>query len=120
MADLDGSVPVDLGPVETTIRRVEGETKWIVPLPGRTAIYQLFISLATDAGAFETLMTRERRESALNRANEDLSDFVFRIITKSQSMAAHTGYKGNEVSFPVVIHEIDSWAARITCHCWPR
>jgi hypothetical protein len=120
MAELVGSVPVDLGRVEASIREVEGETKWIVPLPGRTAIYQLFISLAMDAGAFEILMTPEHRQSALNVAHESLREFVTTIITKSQSMASHSGYQGNEVSFPVVVHEMDSWAARITCHCWPR
>ncbi len=120
MGDTEGTVPVDLGRVEATIREVEEKTNWIVPLPGRTAIHQLFVSLAMDTGAFNQLMTPELRQLALELAHGDLRAFVLKIVQKSQEMASGTGYEGKQVSFPVVIHEMNSWAASVTCHCWPR
>ena len=114
------SVPVDLGRVETAITSREANSSWTFPLPARTAIHQLFVSLAIDEGGFEVPMTDDVRSKALETAYDNLDGFLQHIITKSMEVAKRSGYSGNKVGFPVVIRELDGWARQIKCHCWPR
>jgi hypothetical protein len=116
---LDGA-PVDLSAVEATIRAVEEKTSWSFPLPGRTVIYQLFVSLAIDQGGFAIPMTPDTRERALLIAQADLDGFLNHLVSKSAQLGALSGYKGKEIGFPVVVQEIDRFATRIRCECWPR
>lgn len=120
MPDTFVGVPVDLSAVETTIRAIEQETKWSFPLPGRSVIYQLFISLSLDQGGFAIPMPTSTREVALGTAQNELGNFLRHVISKSQTLAPNSGYKGTEVGFPVVVHELDSWATNLVCNCWPR
>jgi hypothetical protein len=110
------SVPVDIGAVERTIREVEIETGWRFALPGRGLVHQLFLSLAADQAGFTIDMTQGARESAIEQAYKALPDFLHDVTRKSQSLPS----KGKEVGFPVVLHELDSWAVKIGCGCWPR
>ena len=114
------SVPVDLGSVETTIRRIEAETEWRISLPARIVIQQVFVSFATEEGAFEILMTDEVRSQALEIAHEQLANFLRRTVERSQEMARRSNYTGNEVGLPIVISELNVWTGNGSCHCWPR
>jgi hypothetical protein len=114
------SVSVDLGRVESVIHAVETELKWHVPMLGRTVIYNLFISLATEDGGYEVPMTDETRQQALTIAHDGLGEFVKQVVNKSKEVAERSGHKGNRVGFPIVVHEMDAWAVRLKCHCWPR
>jgi hypothetical protein len=113
-------VPVDLSKVENTIRTVERDTSWSIPLPGRTVIHQLFVSLALDQGGFAIEMPPNTRQQALQTAQNELDGFLRHVIEKSKKLKTGSGYQGTEVGFPVVVHELDGWATRITCSCWPR
>jgi hypothetical protein len=54
-------------------------------------------------------------------ALHSLADFLKTSVSKSQELALRSGYQGKEVGFPIIIHELDSWATtRISCSCWPR
>ena len=120
MPDSVAGVPVNLSAVEATIRAVEEETSWSIPLPGRTVIHQLFVSLASDQGGFAIAMSPDDRQAGLYKAESELSGFLREVINKSKKLAPLSGYKGKEVGFPVIVHEMDKWAMRINCNCWPR
>jgi hypothetical protein len=113
-------VAVDLGKVEQMIREAEAKTGLQIPLPARTTIYQLFISLATDEGGFQVTMTPGVRQMALAFAYRGFMDFLFRVANKSRMVAESSGYKGRDVGFPVVVNEMGAWASMIKCHCWPE
>jgi hypothetical protein len=121
MPATSGSVPVDLGSIESTIQAVETQTNWRISLPARIVIQQLFVSLATDSGGFEVSMTPTVRQTALSTANGALHDFIKQCVTKSQELASQSGYAGKEVGLPVVIREVNNWATtHATCSCWPK
>jgi hypothetical protein len=119
MPDTFEGVPVNLSAVEATIRAIEQETRWSIPLPGRTVIHQLFVSLSLDQGGFAVAMPLALRQQALGIAQDQLGPFLRQLVSKSQELAVKSDYKGTEVGFPVVVHELDAWAGRI-CHCWAR
>jgi hypothetical protein len=119
MSGTFAGVPVNLSAVESTTRTIETETEWSVPFPGRTIIHQLFVSLSLDQGGFKVAMPPTIRQQALTRAHDELGPFLREVVKKSKAMAVLSGYKGTEVGFPVVVHELDAWAMRI-CNCWPH
>jgi hypothetical protein len=119
MPDTFEGVPVNLSAVESTIRAIEQETNWSIPLPGRTVINQFFVSLSLDQGGFAIAMPPPTRQEALAIAQDKLGPFLREVVRKSQELAGSSGYKGTEVGFPVVVHELDAWAGRI-CNCWAR
>jgi hypothetical protein len=114
------TMPVNLAAVETTIRNFQEKSGWSLSMPARTVIHQLFISLATDQGGFSVPMPQPSREKALWIAHQELGRFLGKLVDRSHAQSEESGYEGREIGFPIVVHEMDGWAAQIHCSCWPR
>jgi hypothetical protein len=123
----DGSMAAVLGGVDNIIRTFEVNNQRRVSTPGRLVIQQFFISLATDRIGFNTMMSDDARQQAIQTAHDNLSAFLDNLDKKAQKSIVSSAVERDtdptakpEIGLLLVVQNINSWALQINCPCWPR
>jgi hypothetical protein len=113
--------------LENKIREFEQKCEWRVSLPARIIIQQLFISIFTDHIGLGGFADAAQRRKARNGAIKTLIPFLEDLATKGRPLAEEAAKKAGreigdvrEIGAIFMLQNIDVWAAKLGCPCWPR